>query len=47
MYGGPKTREAWLHADAPAELWARGLVHGLQFVEDQSRAVLADKPIET
>ena len=46
MYGGRKTRDAWLRGDAPMDLWARGLVHGMQLVEDQMRAVLAGKPIE-
>ena len=46
MDGGPATREAWLHANLPTELWARGLFHGLQLVEDQMRATLAGEPVE-
>ena len=44
-YGGPQTREAWLRADAPPELWMRGQPFGIEGLQDQIRKVLQGKPI--
>jgi hypothetical protein len=44
-YGGPKTRDAIVHGDAPPDLWVRGRVFGDKWMQDQIRAVLAGKRV--